>query len=440
MIQVPVKEYAAYRETGLDWLPRIPSHWQLRRAKYLLEEVGQRSVSGTETLLSLSKNRGVIPRDNLDERAGQAESLVGYKVVEPDNIVINRMQAANGLIAVSNVSGITSPDYGIYRSARESEIDPHVVGQLLRQPEYQGEIKRRVTGVMEGFIRLYTNELFEIPLILAPLSEQKSISRFVKNASAKIEAAIALEERQIALLKERKQIVIQNAVTKGLNPNVPMIDSGVDWIGDIPAHWNVQPIRALFGFRNEKNDPVKTEDILSLSIAQGVTPYTEEGRGGNKRKDDLTAYKLAYPGDIVLNSMNVIVGAVGLSKYFGAISPVYYALYPKNTNKNIEYFAKIFSNAGFQRGLLRLGKGIMMKLSSTGQLNTIRMKISSNDLKCIQFPSPPDDECAEIAKYIADEEARIDGGIALKEDQIAMLMEYKATLINSAVTGKIKVA
>ena len=124
-------------------------------------------------------------------------------------------------------------------------------------------------------------------------------------------------------------------------------DSGIDWIGALPAGWQTQPLRSLFTFRNEKNEPVKTEQILSLSIAEGVTLYTEEGRGGNKRKDDLTAYKLAYPGDIVLNSMNVIVGAVGLSKYFGAISPVYYALTPKLGKINVEFYSYVFQNQSF---------------------------------------------------------------------------------------------
>ena len=100
-------------------------------------------------------------------------------------------------------------------------------------------------------------------------------------------------------------------------------DSGVEWLGEIPSHWEVQSLKSILVNRNEKNEPVKTKHILSLSIANGVTPYSDENRGGNKAKSDLTDYKLAYPGDIVLNSMNVVVGAVGLSKYFGAISPVY---------------------------------------------------------------------------------------------------------------------
>ena len=211
-------------------------------------------------------------------------------------------------------------------------------------------------------------------------------------------------------------------------------DSEIDWIGDIPEHWELKPFRALFHFRNEKNDPVKTDNVLSLSIANGVTEYTEEGRGGNKRKDDLAAYKLAYPDDIVLNSMNVIVGAVGLSKYFGAISPVYYALYLRSEENNIHYFENTFLDESFQRGLLRHGKGIMMKLSGTGKLNTIRMKVSTNDLKKIYFPYPPKAEQDKIVSFLSDKTAQIDEAIGIKEQQITLLKERKQIIIQNAVT------
>ena len=211
-------------------------------------------------------------------------------------------------------------------------------------------------------------------------------------------------------------------------------DSKIDWVGLIPDHWKLKPFRSLFYFRNEKNDPVKTDNILSLSIAKGVTKYSEEGRGGNKRKDDLSDYKLAYPGDIVLNSMNIIVGAVGLSKYFGAISPVYYALYLRSQENNVNYFENTFLDSSFQRGLLRHGKGIMMKLSSTGKLNTIRMKISTNDLKKIYFPFPPKEEQDAIVNFLKDKIKQINDAIFLKEKQIILLKERKQIIIQNAIT------
>lgn len=212
------------------------------------------------------------------------------------------------------------------------------------------------------------------------------------------------------------------------------VDSGEGWIGEIPSHWELVPIRSIFKFRNERNDPVKTEEILSLSIANGVTKYSEEGRGGNKRKDDLSAYKIAHPKDIVLNSMNVIVGAVGMSKYYGAISPVYYALYTEKHDVNVKYYENIFLNEGFQRGLLKFGKGILIKLSGTGKLNTIRMKVSTDDLKTLYFPKPPLDEQKAISYFLEKKNTQIDEAIYIKEKQITLLKDRKQIIIQNAVT------
>lgn len=211
-------------------------------------------------------------------------------------------------------------------------------------------------------------------------------------------------------------------------------DSDVEWLGEIPSHWECLPIRSIFKFRNEKNDPIKTDNILSLSIANGVTEYSDENRGGNKRKYDLSSYKLAYPNDIVLNSMNVIVGAVGVSKYFGAISPVYYALSLYNQRANLSYYESIFKNENFQRGLLRFGKGILIKFGENGKMNTIRMKISQDDLKKLYFPIPPLDEQQKIAQFLDDKTAKIDQAVDLAEKQIALLKEHKQILIQNAVT------
>lgn len=211
-------------------------------------------------------------------------------------------------------------------------------------------------------------------------------------------------------------------------------ESGVDWLGEIPSDWDLVPLRAIFRFRNEKNNPVITENILSLSIAKGVTGYDDENRGGNKRKDDITAYKIARPNDIVLNSMNVIVGAVGVSKYFGAISPVYYALYAFNDLGYVPYFNWIFQNTGFQKGLLKYGKGILIKLGEEGKMNTIRMKISQDDLKVLQFPLPNFEKQTKIANFLDQKTAQIDQAIALKQQQIEKLNEYKQIVIQNAVT------
>ncbi len=206
------------------------------------------------------------------------------------------------------------------------------------------------------------------------------------------------------------------------------------WLGDVPSHWEVRRLRTVLRLRNEKNSPVKTEQILSLSIARGVTLYSHQGRGGNKRKGDITAYKIAHAGDIVLNSMNVIVGAVGLSRYTGAISPVYYALFPATDEVDIKYYDKVFGNTAFQRYLLIYGKGILIKKSNTGKLNTIRMKISPDDLKGTLLPIPPIEEQQQIACFLDWKTAQINRFIRNKRRLIELLKEQKQNVINQAMT------
>ena len=219
-----------------------------------------------------------------------------------------------------------------------------------------------------------------------------------------------------------------------LKPYAKYKASDSPWMGQVPSHWDVKPLRAMLKQRNEKNSPIKTTQILSLSIAHGVTLYSHEGRGGNKAKSDLSAYKIAHVGDIVLNSMNVIVGAVGLSKYDGAISPVYYALYPRSESVVINYFDKIFSNSIFQRYLLIYGKGILIKESDSGKLNTIRMKISQQDLKSTVLPLPSLEEQAAIVRFLNYANGRLERAIRAKRKVIALLNEQKQAIIHRAVT------
>ncbi len=161
-----------------------------------------------------------------------------------------------------------------------------------------------------------------------------------------------------------------------LQPYPEYKESGSKWLGKVPARWEAVPLGRSLVQRIEQNRPIKTKEILSLSLRQGVVPYSEKKSGGNKAKDDLSAYTLAYPGDIVVNSMNVVVGSVGLSKYFGAVSPVYYVLHTRNADHSILYFDAIFQDKTFQQSLWGLGNGILfLQSKTTGKFNTIRMRI-----------------------------------------------------------------
>lgn len=203
-----------------------------------------------------------------------------------------------------------------------------------------------------------------------------------------------------------------------------MKDSGIEWIGEIPVGWNVKRIKAVLCERNEMNNPVKSDFILSLTNDRGVIPYNQKGDVGNKSKDDLTAYKLAYPNDIVLNSMNVIIGSVALSSYFGCVSPVYYMLYVRNSSHSIRYYNYLFQTSELQNKLKGYGNGIM----------EIRMRIQMSKLNTVELPVPSPEEQHRISTYLDTKCEKIDSIIARQQEVIEKLKAYKLSVITEAVT------
>ena len=213
-----------------------------------------------------------------------------------------------------------------------------------------------------------------------------------------------------------------------------MKDSGVAWINTIPKKWKLKKIKYALKNRNENNNPIRSKNILSLTAKQGVIPLEEKEGGGNKPKEDYSAYKLAYPNDIVMNSMNVLSGSVGLSKYFGCVSPVYYMLRPIDEKDDVRYYNYIFQTTVFQRSLLGLGNGILMKESDNGKLNTIRMRIPLDKLGNLLIPVPDSSIQRKIADYLDSIIPNIDMLLADIEKQIETLEEYKKSIITEVVT------
>ena len=200
--------------------------------------------------------------------------------------------------------------------------------------------------------------------------------------------------------------------------------SGVEWIGEIPEDWNIKRLKAVLCERNENNNPIKTDYILSLTNDRGVIPYDEKGNVGNKSKEDLSGYKLAYLNDIVLNSMNVIIGSVALSKYYGCVSPVYYMLYPRNPMDDVRYYNYIFQTKEFQSKLKGYGNGIM----------EIRMRIQMSKLNTVELPTPDATTQMRIADFLDDKCGKIDRYIEKQQKIIDKLKEYKQAVITEAVT------
>lgn len=204
------------------------------------------------------------------------------------------------------------------------------------------------------------------------------------------------------------------------------------WMNAIPEHWQLLNVKALLRERKEKNSPIKTDFILSLSAKQGVVPYGEKKSGGNKAKEDISLYNLAQPNDLLVNCMNVVSGSSGISKYYGAISPVYYALYMRNELANISYLEYLFKLHTFYQSLVGLGNGIMMKQSSTGKLNTVRKRIPMTKLNKVSLPVPPRTEQDQIVRYLDWENTKINKFINAKRKEMRRLQELKKAVICSA--------
>ena len=206
------------------------------------------------------------------------------------------------------------------------------------------------------------------------------------------------------------------------------------WVKEIPSHWRMERLKLVFGLRKEPNNPIVTDDILSLTAKQGVVPYAEkEGVGGNKPKSDITKYNICREGDLLVNNMNVVSGAAGVSRYTGCVSPVYYPLVLRHDD-NVWYYHYIFRLILFQRSLIGLGKGILMHESDNGTLTSVRMRISMDYLGNVLLPVPPRAEQDQIVRFLDWKVSEINKLIGIRRKEIQELEALKSAVINSAST------
>lgn len=216
----------------------------------------------------------------------------------------------------------------------------------------------------------------------------------------------------------------------GLKPYPDYKDSGVEWLGDVPDHWGLLRLGSLLRERRETNATGSVTDVLSVMKDVGVIPYAEKGNVGNKKSDDITRYKIVRPDDIVVNCMNVIIGSVGLSRYTGCLSPVYYVLTRRSGADHPHYLGLCFQAKPFQRSLVRIGNGILAH----------RMRIPMELLKCELLPHPSPDEQAAIVRYLGYMDGQIRRAIRAKKRLIELLEEQKHITIQLAVTGQTDVS
>ena len=207
------------------------------------------------------------------------------------------------------------------------------------------------------------------------------------------------------------------------------------WLKEVPSHWDVRRIASVFEQRKERNKPIKTEEILSLSAKYGVSLYSErKEKGGNKPKEDISNYNICHEGDILVNCMNIVAGSVGMSQYYGAISPVYYALKIIDNNSDKRYMEYVFRNYNFQRSLVGTGKGIQMSESDDGRLFTVRMRIAYDSLKVQNVPIPPLQEQEQIANFLDWKINEINKLIEQEKKKIALFENLNNTIIRNKIS------
>ncbi|MGY3927913.1 restriction endonuclease subunit S [Aeromonas simiae] len=427
MTQTAMQKYKTYKWSGNPFFGDIPSCWDIFP---LLRIAKIKSIINKqdEELLSVYLDRGVIKFSDVDEKRTNVTSLdlSKYQFVEKGDFVLNNQQAWRGSVGVSEYIGIVSPAYLVLSLSKE--INPKYANYLFRDGSMVSQYLICSKGVGTIQRNLYWPHLRRTVIALPPYNEQTAIANFLDAKTAQIDEAIAIKEQQIALLNERKQILIQQAVTQGLDPTVPMKDSGVAWVGTIPAHWCIKRAKYLFNEINERSVN-GDEELLSVSHITGVTPRSEKNVN-MFMAEDYSGSKTCKKNDLVINIMWAWMGALGVSDREGIVSPSYGVFREKTQNT---------FNPVFLEHLLKSKSYIEHYNQVSTGLHSSRLRFYGHMFFDMAIGFPSFEEQNRIIDYVQKESKNIDKALFIQEQQITMLKEYKSTLINSAVTGKIKV-
>jgi type I restriction enzyme, S subunit len=431
-----LKPYPEYRSAEGQWLGKVPVHWAVRRFKYILREKDSRSVGGKEQLLRVSQFTGVTQRlsvNGLDEPDTRAASLVGYKCVNPDDLVINIMLAWNGSLGVSRYDGIASPAYCVYRFGEVAM--PWYYHHLLRSPAYKARIKALSTGVVESRLRLYTDDLFRLEALLPPPDEQAAIVHFLNHTNQRIERTIRAKRKVIALLNEQKQVIIHRAVTRGLDPDVRLKPSGIPWLGEIPEGWEVISLHMRYSVelgkmldskritgRNTvpylRNRDVQWDRVLIDDLpTMDITP--KEYSRYTVKKGDMLVCEGGQVGRAAF--WNDQLSTCGYQKALHRVRAI-------DTNRDYpRYLFYVMSHAAHQ--------GVF---NADGNENTFA-HLTCEKLRRHHFAYPSFTEQRNIADYLDNALQQYQVVISNTEREISLLREYRTRLIADVVTGKLDV-
>lgn len=418
------------KDSGVEWIGEIPRDWRVLRNKNLFFEINERCLSGDDfQLLSVSEYYGVAPKiDRIEDgdMITYAESLEGYKICKQDDIVMNIMLAWKRATGVSNFDGIISPAYCVYRAKKNA--NPHYYHYLFRTDVIINLFKQYSTGVIDSRLRLYSDKFFSLPMIVPPIKEQLKISTYLDTICSRIDAIIAREQAVIKKLKDYKLSIITEAVTKGLNPDVPMKDSGVEWIGKIPKSWSTiklkntaEIMRGKFSHR-PRNDPdyydgkypfVQTGDVARADKYLSHYSQTLNELGYSVSKE--------FPQGSIVMTIAANVGDVAVLS-FDACFPDSVVGFIPNSNIHWNYLFYVL-------------KAMKNQLMRNAIIST-QMNLNIEIIKDETVPKVPYEEQLSIVKFLDEKNEKINYAITYKQSLITKLTEYKKSLIYEVVTGK----
>lgn len=431
-----LKPYAEMKDSGVEWLDAVPAHWEVRRLKYLLRERDSRSRTGDEQLLRVSQYTGITERKRNDGAEGQdtrAASLIGYKIVDKRDLAVNIMLAWNGSLGVSPYAGIVSPAYGVYRF--NPSVEPMFFHHLLRSPSYKARIKTASRGVVESRLRLYTDDLFRVEALLPPKDEQTAIVRFLDHADRRIRRAIAAKQKLIRLLEEQKRAIIHRAVTRGLDPDVRLKPSGIKWLGDVPAHWDVLALKRVLHRLvdcEHKTAPAVDESdfrvIRTSAVRSGRIRW--EGTYCTTPEAFSAWTKRAIPeaGDVIFTREAPVGEACVIPPDCAVCLGQRTVLMKVDQRQYRPEFLVHMIYEGPPSSRIRLAS----QGSTVGHFNM-------DDIGWMPVLRPPVSEQEQILEFIRRETLGIERAIVTENREVQFLREYRTRLFADVVTGKLDV-
>lgn len=418
-----MERYSSYKPTAIQWLKEIPGHWEERRLKTLVtcndEALSDKFDKETEIqyveIGDVDQVNGI--KNSTFYKFKDAPSRA-RRITRVGDIIISTVRTYLKAIAfIDKHDLIVSTGFAVLRP---HNVLPRYLAYATMCDGFTTDVLRYSIGI--SYPAISSNDLLGLKITLPSYEEQEKIVSYLENKTSKIDAYVTDKEKEIQLLQELKQKTIAEAVTKGLNPNVKMKNSGISWLGMIPEHWDVKKIGSLFTERREK---VSDKDYPALSVSkQGITPQLETAvktdNGDNRKK--------VCKDDFVVNSRSDRKGSCGVSPYTGSVSLINIVLSPRN-NIEVQYFHHLFRSNDYIEEYYRIGRGIVADLWTTRY----------SEMRNIMVPLPPLDEQREIVVYIEEKCQKIDTLISELQAEIDYLKEYKQRLIADVVTGQVNV-